>query len=596
MKPEKIAPGLINAVEYYQQQGEKGLNLYLRSMGIINDPKNAKPALASVFIRCAENANFNHLKEYGVQVKQSRGKIRTAFVPLKSLERLSGESAIARITPSRHLKPLLNIGKTTINLPNFQAKTKLTGKGVIIGIIDSGIDTTHPAFTNRILRIWDHTLSNDGNTEYPEGLELTNDLPKKILRMSRDQTGHGTHVAGIAAGNYHGCTGVAPQADLVIVKAGLNTDIADGIDYIFRIADELERPAVVNLSLGNHDNAHDGSDPLCNFIDQESGPGKIVCCAAGNEGNVDIHAETILENNQEVSIRFLIPASICANHTRWQAELNGWYASQDNIEVAIQSPEGNRTHFQNIGENGYSQKHHHLSGAQVQITMYGPENTDNGEHWFHIKISDDPGSVSIASGNIGTWRLLLKGVTVNHGRVNIWSGENKKGFDVVFTGGKVQDLIKIGSPGAAAKAITVGSYTARLSWEDVENNWQKVGLDLHTISEFSSPGPLRNGIQKPDVVAPGEMIISALSSTSNCPPMMQVDEFHRVMRGTSMATPFITGLVALLLEREPQLTPEEIKERLHSASLIPGKPSGSFDPKWGFGLIDAEKLLYSARE
>ena len=102
---------------------------------------------------------------------------------------------------------------------------------------------------------------------------------------------------------------------------------------------------------------------------------------------------------------------------------------------------------------------------------------------------------------------------------------------------------------------------------------------------------MRNGIQKPDVVAPGAMIVSALSSTSSCSSMMQVDQFHRVMAGTSMATPFITGLVALLLEREPELTPEEIKQRLCSCSSIPGKPPGSFDPKWGFGLINAEKLL-----
>ncbi|NEP86884.1 MAG: S8 family serine peptidase [Okeania sp. SIO2C2] len=591
MKPEKIAPGLMTALENYQQQGEKGLNLHLRSLGIINHPKTSKPHLASVFIRCEENANLNHLSKYGIQIKQSKGKIRTAFVPLEKIGRLSEESAIARITPSRYLKPLLDVAKNTIGLPNFQTKTKLTGKGVIIGIIDSGIDTTHPAFTGRILRIWDHTLPNDGNSEYPEGLELTGNLSKGILAMSRDQTGHGTHIAGIAAGNDHAFTGVAPAADLVIVKAGLNTYIADAIDYIFRVADELQRPAVVNLSLGDHYNAHDGSDPLSNFIDQESGPGKIVCCAAGNEGNADIHAETIVQQNQQVCIRFLIPASILSSPLKWRAELNGWYASSDNIEVAVQSPEGSRTHFQSIGDNGYSQKTHHISGAQVQIIMYGPENTDNGEYWFNIEITHDPNSVSIATGNTGTWRLLLNGVAVKNGKVNIWSGETTKGFDVVFTGSGVQDLMKIGSPGAAARAITVGSYTARLSWQDVDQNWQKVGLDLNTVSEFSSPGPLRNGMMKPDVVAPGAMIVSALSSASTCSPMMQVDQFHNVMAGTSMATPFITGLVALLLEKEPQLTPEEIKQRLHSSSFIPEKPVGSFDPKWGFGLIDAEKLL-----
>ncbi len=475
-------------------------------------------------------------------------------------------------------------------MSNFQVQTGLTGKGVIIGIIDSGIDTTHPAFTGRILRIWDQTLPNDGKTEYPEGLDLTGDLPKGILAMSCDLTGHGTHIAGIAAGNHPTFTGVAPQVDLVIVKAGLNTYIADAIDYILRVTDELQRPAVVNLSLGDHYNAHDGSDPLSSFIDQESGPGKIVCCAAGNEGNVDIHSETIVLESQQVSLRFLIPASICSSPLRWRAELNGWYPSTDQIEVAVQSPEGSRTQFQGIDDNGYSHQMYQLSGSQVKITMYGPEHTDNGEHWFNIEITHEPNSISITSGNTGTWRLLLNEVVVKNGRVNVWSGESRKGFDVVFTEEGVQDLIKIGSPGAAARAITVGSYTSRLSWQDGDRNLQKVALDLNTVSEFSSPGPLRNGIHKPDVVAPGAMVVSVLSSTSTCSSIMQVDQFHRVTAGTSMATPFITGLVALLLEREPHLTPEEIKERLRASSFIPGKPPGSFDPKWGFGLINTRKL------
>ncbi len=113
MKPEKIAPGLITVLEHYQQQGEKGLNLHLCSLGLINDPKTSKPTLASVFIRCQADANLNHLSEYGVKAKQSTGKIRTAIVPLEKIGRLSEESAIAPITPSRYLKPLLDVAKTS---------------------------------------------------------------------------------------------------------------------------------------------------------------------------------------------------------------------------------------------------------------------------------------------------------------------------------------------------------------------------------------------------------------------------------------------------------------------------------------------------
>jgi len=150
--------------------------------------------------------------------------------------------------------------------------------------------------------------------------------------------------------------------------------------------------------------------------------------------------------------------------------------------------------------------------------------------------------------------------------------------------------MKIGSPGSAAQAVTVASFTTKNKWVDIEGHQREVGLDLDDISDFSSEGPLRNNAQKPDVTAPGAMIVSTRSRHASAEPSDLVANDFMVMAGTSMATPFIVGLVALLLERDPTLDPAGVKDLLHNNAAIPNHPAGSFHTKWGFGLIDASNL------
>jgi subtilisin family serine protease len=160
----------------------------------------------------------------------------------------------------------------------------------------------------------------------------------------------------------------------------------------------------------------------------------------------------------------------------------------------------------------------------------------------------------------------------------------------LFTGTSVQDRVKIGSPGSASSAITVASYTTKIEWNDVDGVRRAVGLTLDDISDFSSEGPRRDNARKPDVAAPGAMIAASLSADSNAPRAMMIDARHVMMAGTSMATPFITGVVALLLQRDPTLRPNDVKALLKAQSSIPGRAAGSFDAKWGFGLLDMLNL------
>jgi subtilisin family serine protease len=577
MIPEKISAGLLVALRDYQAEGKEVLTPHKRSLGIISTESSPKPARTVVFIYCDEDAQLDHLQEeLGIQINQSTGTVRTAFLPMESLDPLSEEPAIHRIKPSRYLRPLMDVAPGKVNLPQFKTGTGLSGKGVVIGVVDTGIDPNHPAFKGRILRTWDQTLPGSGVSEGGYGIELTGTQ----LTTSRDEEGHGTHVAGIAAGADSTYGGVAPEADYVIVKSDLqDAHIADAIRYIFRVANELRRPAVVNLSLGGHADAHDGTDSLSQIIDAESGPGRIVCCAAGNEGNDNIHGQATVSKGQMATMRFRVPDTLVG--IAW---LNAWYSGDNTFEVSVRSPGGFVTPFQGVISSGNPSREYSLPDAKIQVVTPGPDPV-NGDHNFFVQIRNTVTNFPVKG---GVWQLRVRNTSKTDGRLDVWTLDDRSA--VFFSGTSAQDSMKIGSPGAAKSAITVASYTTKVKWKDSGGTAQEVGLALDNISDFSSEGPLRNNAQKPDVAAPGAMIVSALSADSFPDRANRVNEKYVVMAGTSMATPFVVGLIALLLQRDPSLKPEVVKELLRENSLIPGKKPGTFDPKWGFGLINAANL------
>ncbi len=579
MRHEKLSPGLLLAYEDYQREGQEALTTHKRSLGIIAPKTSIKPTRSIVFIYCDEQADLSHLSQYGIEINQNTGTVRTAYLPIDSLGDLSEESAVQRIKPSRKLKLRLDEAQKKVNLPEFKNKNGLTGKGVVIGVIDSGIDPKHPAFAGRILRIWDQTLPGPGVQEGGYGAELTGTQ----LTISQDTDGHGTHVAGIASGLDSTYGGVAPEAELVVVKTDLqDAHIADGVRYIFRVASEMGRPAVVNLSLGGHADAHDGSDSLSKIIDAESGPGRIVCCAAGNEGNDNIHGQTIVNSKRLGTMRFNVPQNQVG--IVW---LNGWYSSDGQLEISLRSPNGFVTPFQPIIVNGNPSKQYNLLDARVEIVTPGPDPA-NGDYNFFVQIRGGGNSRFSQPVPGGVWQLRVRNTSGNDVRLDVWTLDDAA--SVFFTGKSISDTMKIGAPGAASSAVTVASYTTKVQYKDIDNNVRQVGLELDDISDFSSEGPLRNDALKPDVAAPGAMIVSALSSNANFDRAMMVNSKFVVSGGTSMATPFVSGLVALLLQRDPNLTPEGVKDLLRQNSSIPGEGVGTFDPKWGYGLIDAENL------
>ncbi|MBW4573237.1 MAG: S8 family peptidase [Tolypothrix carrinoi HA7290-LM1] len=576
MRHQKLSPGLLLAYEDYQREGAQALIPQTRSLGIMASRTAMQQTKSIVFIYCDEDADLRHLLQQGIEVNQNTGSVRTAYLPLNSLDPLSEEAAVHRIKPSRKMHLRMDVAKKDVHVSEFQNKSGLTGEKVVIGIVDTGIDPKHPAFKGRILRIWDQTLPGPGVKEGAYGAELSKDQ----LTISQDTEGHGTHVAGIASAADSTYSGVAPKAELVIVRTDLqDAHIADAVRYIFRVAGEMGRPAVVNLSLGGHADAHDGSDSLSKIIDAETGPGRIVCCAAGNEGNDNIHAQAKVSTSRMSTIRFNVPQNQVG--IVW---LNAWYSGKGKLEVSVRSPNGFVTPFQKIITKDNPTQDYQLPDAQVQIATPGPDPM-NGDHNFFVQIRGN-GTMPVMG---GIWQLRIRNTGSRETRLDVWTLDDRSA--VFFTGKSVQDAVKIGSPGAAKSAVTVASYTTKVKYTDIDAKPQEVGLELHDISDFSSEGPLRNDAQKPDVAAPGAMIVSTLSSTAQgFGRSSMINSKFVVSAGTSMATPFVTGLVALLLQRNPKLDPAGVKELLRKNSLIPGKAAGTFDNKWGFGLIDAKNL------
>ena len=608
--------GIVSGSRSARLSGFRSVIEYIkRILRIVSDGKSEKPPRAIIFIHCDEIADFSDFTGEGIHINSDMGSVRTAILPISEIDRLSEYEGVISLEASTIMKPCMDVALSDAHLPIKRGDKSLTGKGVIIGIIDTGIDAAHEAFKGRILRIWDQeNLTDNGVEEGRYGKEFINEMN---FTDSLDDHGHGTHVAGIAGGRHSAFGGVAPDAKFVIVKTTFNSvHIEAAIRYIFRVAKNHDggRPAVINLSLGSHLDAHDGSDTLSEVINKEAGKGKIICVAAGNEGSDPIHAQVLVPQDHEEAIIFNIarePSTqlpeigetpntnfVLANPNKRSVCLTGWHSEQDTFEITLKSPAGLSIQWQGILEG--DQKKRKSDDQSIVVVTTSDARSANRKKSFLVtirpKASDNPETIH------GNWTINIRGATVKNGNLDMWLVDESAKVDGKFVSGHGQISKTVSSPGWADKAITVGAFTTKLKWDDMSHKLvdgthfdRDIGEESSRLkhpSKFSSRGSLNSGIFKPDVCAPGEFICAPLSSKSECEESYTVNgqPNYRMMRGTSMATPFISGIVAQLLQEDRELTPSAIKRKLKNASRIPGKVTGTYDPKWGFGLIDATLL------
>jgi subtilisin family serine protease len=225
----------------------------------------------------------------------------------------------------------------------------------------------------------------------------------------------------------------------------------------------------------------------------------------------------------------------------------------------------------------------------VTIASASPDPGNQDRNIF-VMIESVPGETSITSGQ---WRLQFRSTDAASTEVDAWlidgTGDNRP--QARFGAPTVRNERKVGSPGAATKAITVASYTSRIEWASEAG---PVGTDaaLGEVSSFSSEGPRRDDVAKPDVMAPGSWLVSARSADATFPAALRVDGRHVALQGTSMATPFVTGLAALMLNEKPVSTAAQLKKRLVNACRPADGEPAAFEPKTGHGLIDTS-LIWS---
>lgn len=512
------------------------------------------------------------------------GEVFLVDLPVTSIRKLDRTGYVQRAEAARVLLPRLDEARgDATRLDQALQSHALTGDGVVFGIIDSGLDWSHPDFHDNNgqtrLELFTHAFvpHNSDVSQFDdfETAAINDALSGQGQVPQGDPHGHGTHCASIAVGNGQHSNGtfrgVAPIATIMAMRSEplLDTHTIRGIREFFRLAGD--RPAVVSLSLGGHIGAHDGTSAIENVIARESGPGRVVVVAAGNEGGDGIHWQGELVENDEITI----PVRIADPDLQ---VVDVWIPRGDEVQIQIQPPDGTLSD----------------PDGEVHSTVFGAFLAD----WREDPMNRDQNLTLFVAGSVNfTWHIRITANRVLHGEVHAWGHTSSSSNAASLFPGFTDPGFSIGMPGTEERAIVVGSFVSKTQFDTNDGTLVAQTLTVGQLSPFSSQGPTRIGMQKPDITAPGQYITAALSNNShftNSPayiPRHHPTAGYITIQGTSMATPFIAGLIALMLEREPQLTPEEIQQRLRITAQRDDDTGRVWDPGFGYGKIDVEALL-----
>ena len=454
----------------------------------------------------------------------------------------------------------------------------LSGEGVLAAVIDSGIDWKNTDFRNsdgstRILKLWDQTVAPESSgyappegyvvgTEYNRdviNLALSGDeAALRSMNLSRDYSGHGTFVTGIAAGNGQGMAGsfrgVAFESELIIVKLGdseqrqfpRTTRLMEAVNYCIMEAQKAGKPVVINLSFGNNQGSHDGTDLLSTYLNAASDVWKnVIVCGSGNEAGNGIHASGMLSGRKAESVELAV------GEYESGFNLQLWKNYSDEYGVELIAPSGERSgNLRTYGADRVS-----LDNTQVYV-YYGQPTPYSRYQQLYFEFVPAGGYVTP-----GVWRIVLTPVRIVDGRYDLWLQESATlNEDTRFFSPSEETTLTV--PSAAGKVITVGAYNSRTD----------------AYADFSGRGYTRtNDNIKPDIVAPGVNIVSTA-----------VNGGYPVRSGTSMAVPFVSGSAALLMQwgivkrNDPYLYGEKVKAYLiRTARHLPGEPVPSKRTGWG---------------
>lgn len=582
---------------------------------------NSETGISNLGYSCVIYTDFPEvLLANGIPLQSIHAHFSTAWLTIEQLTKAATLPEVKYIATPKMAKPTNDISVASSGASLLHEgrldNTAYRGDGVIVAIIDTGIDWDHPDFRNptdqsksRILRIWDQTLTpvsgESSPTGYSFGVEYTqthinNEIdgtPAGFVR-SKDTDGHGTHVAGTAVGNGSAIdkkySGLAPNADIVIIKSGSGSfdtnNVISAFDYLKKLSNSLNKPIVVNLSIGSQSGAHDGSDPMDIALNDftTSAPGRAVVVASGNENGENIHKQLQLAANGSATISLKVPtASGSSSKDVFQYTI---YANDNSVITAtLRDPAGNTI---NVNSNSTTTGTSVYNGRCTAFYSNSVD-LDSGDRRIQIFITRNTTSTDAS----GTWTFGLTNGTSKALTIDSWLDIKGDDYDFAtdaIAGGDSNFLI--GSPGSATNAITVGAYMAKIDWANSTGgalNYTEGRQD--DICYFSSIGPRRDGVLKPDLVANGQAVISCSSSDAPTPDANTTiaTGLYRVEQGTSMATPTVSGSIALLMQKNPTATYNQIKTALNSTATKDFFTGTTANNTWGNGKIDAFKAASS---
>lgn len=456
-----------------------------------------------------------------IRIRELLNQYAVLIVPETLVDVVSQETVIEYVEKPKQLYFELQAGKAASCINAVQQGMNnpfgLFGKGTIVAVIDTGIRAESMEFRNadgstRILNIWDQTTG----TEYDRSQideALQNETKDTAGIPGADVLGHGTQVAAIACGS----SGVAAQADILVVKLGLaakngfprTTQLMEALDYVVRKAIDYGKPLAVNISFGNNYGDHTGSSLLENFINDIADSWKCsICIGSRNEGLGAVHAGGTLTEDMEETVEL----AVSSYETGLSIQI--WKDYWDDIAVEIIAPSG-----RNLGRIQENSRVSRIRYEDMELLTYFGEPSP-----FRIRqeiyIDMIPQTVYIQS---GLWKLRLIPRSIRNGRYDMWlPAQGALNFGTGFTSPDSASTFTI--PSAAAKAVTVGAYDAGTG----------------SAAPFSGQGYIveigGSLMVKPELAAPGVNVL-----------VPSVSGMARVS-GTSYATPFVTGSAALLME------------------------------------------------
>jgi minor extracellular serine protease Vpr len=553
------------------------------------------------------------LRSMGIRINSVLPDFVTAQLAPSDLTRLANLERVRYIDPGRVHKPLLDVsvpetGATLLH-GGFLNNTSYKGKGAIVLIYDTGIDWKHFDFRkagdttkSRILSLWDQTLDSLAGDQRPNGFnygveytqtQIENEFSSHRVGMVRekDTHGHGTHVASIAAGNGQAFNnkyiGMAPEADIIVVKGGDDSfsevGEIDGLTYAMKKATALGKPIVVNMSLGGQVGPHDGTNADEVAIDNFIGTGRVVCVAAGNDGAHTIHVNGSVSTGSPTSFSVSVPVYTATSKgaNKNYILLDMWLPNAETVTMSLVTP-SNKSYVTPADSSLDG-----LTMADGTIDSWNYVESQNAHRHIQVWIHDATDTLP----KTGTWKVSLQ-TTESSVAFDGWIDSDLGGARATLPNGNSNETV--GMPGSAKGAITVGSYTTKSVWYDYMGNSRNIGTTDGAISSFSSIGPTADHRQKPDIAAPGQIIVAALSSNVNTTGSVSnivIEQKYQEMQGTSMATPHVTGGAALLLGANPTLTATQIKNLFTGSANSDSYVTTLPNYYWGYGKLDVAEAM-----